>query len=232
MLAVYQRYFEQIRQAHSETDILAILANIASEFSVRSAYLIEYKPGMHGISRAIDTDAKRSRAWTGYFSNQLSVANSTRKALAAELPLFRLSVNRLAELDDRSRQFVLDHDMAEGVVLPLSYDGQIVGVMGLVGVPALDPAQEAVLPLIAYNLFAQMRVMTGIEPRHAPASLTNREKEVLRLSADGKTSQEIAVELGMSPRTVNQHVDNVADKLGTRNRAHTVAEVIRHGLLN
>jgi DNA-binding CsgD family transcriptional regulator len=35
----------------------------------------------------------------------------------------------------------------------------------------------------------------------------------------------------MSARTVNQHVDNVADKLGTRNRAHTVAEIVRRGLL-
>ena len=42
---------------------------------------------------------------------------------------------------------------------------------------------------------------------------------------------QIAGELGMSPRTVNQHVDNVADKLGTRNRAHTVAEIVKRGLL-
>ena len=43
---------------------------------------------------------------------------------------------------------------------------------------------------------------------------------------------EIAERLGMSARTVNQHVDNVADKLGTKNRTHTIAEVIRHGLLH
>ena len=47
----------------------------------------------------------------------------------------------------------------------------------------------------------------------------------------GVTSVEIAAQLGMSARTVNQHVDNVADKLGTRNRAHTVAEIVRRGLL-
>jgi DNA-binding CsgD family transcriptional regulator len=35
----------------------------------------------------------------------------------------------------------------------------------------------------------------------------------------------------MSARTANQHVDNVADKLGTRNRAHTVAEILRRGLI-
>ncbi|KKC37472.1 hypothetical protein WH87_11925 [Devosia epidermidihirudinis] len=62
-------------------------------------------------------------------------------------------------------------------------------------------------------------------------SLTPREREVLGLSAKGLTSQEVAERLGMSPRTVNHHVDNVAIKLGTRNRVHTVAEAIRRDLL-
>ena len=46
------------------------------------------------------------------------------------------------------------------------------------------------------------------------------------------TSVEIADKLGMSARTVNQHVDNVADKLGTRNRTHTIAELVRNDMLN
>ena len=54
----------------------------------------------------------------------------------------------------------------------------------------------------------------------------------MALSSEGLTSLEIAEQLGMSARTVNQHVDNVAAKLGTKNRAHTVAEVIRHRLLD
>jgi DNA-binding CsgD family transcriptional regulator len=62
-------------------------------------------------------------------------------------------------------------------------------------------------------------------------ALTPREREVMQLSAIGLTSVEIADQLGMSARTVNQHVDNVADKLGTRNRAHTVAEIVKRGLL-
>ena len=45
------------------------------------------------------------------------------------------------------------------------------------------------------------------------------------------TSQEMADRLGLSSRTVNQHLDNVADKLGTKNRVHTVAEAIRRDIL-
>jgi DNA-binding CsgD family transcriptional regulator len=53
----------------------------------------------------------------------------------------------------------------------------------------------------------------------------------MRLSAIGLTSAQIADKLGLSPRTVNQHVDNVADKLGTRNRTHTIAELVRNDML-
>lgn len=46
------------------------------------------------------------------------------------------------------------------------------------------------------------------------------------------TPVEIANKLRMSARTVKQHVDNVADKPGTRNRTHTIAELVRNDMLN
>ena len=72
----------------------------------------------------------------------------------------------------------------------------------------------------------------GLPPSPVKAALTPREKEVMQLSAVGLTSAEIAGKLGLSARTVNQHVDNVAEKLGTRNRTHTIAELVRYDMLN
>ena len=86
------------------------------------------------------------------------------------------------------------------------------------------------LQLVVYTIFAEIRTRR-LSPA-AGVTLTPREQQVIRLSAEGLTSAEIASELGMSARTANQHIDNVADKLGTRNRAHTVAEVIRNNLLH
>jgi DNA-binding NarL/FixJ family response regulator len=51
------------------------------------------------------------------------------------------------------------------------------------------------------------------------AMLSSRERDVLRLLAEGMTDREIAVALAISPRTVESHVSSVLRKLGVRNRA-------------
>ena len=69
--------------------------------------------------------------------------------------------------------------------------------------------------------------------RHAEAmiQLTNRESEVLYLVSLGLSAKEAAIELDISPCTVERHVENVRLKTRTRNRAHLIAHVIREGLL-
>lgn len=63
------------------------------------------------------------------------------------------------------------------------------------------------------------------------AQLTNRESEVLRLVARGRSAKEVAIELAIAPCTVERHIENVRLKTRTRNRAHMVAYVIQEGLL-
>lgn len=63
------------------------------------------------------------------------------------------------------------------------------------------------------------------------AQLTNRESEVLRLVARGRSAKEVALELAIAPCTVERHIENVRLKTRTRNRAHMVAYVIQEGLL-
>lgn len=62
--------------------------------------------------------------------------------------------------------------------------------------------------------------------RHLTHTLSAREREVLAWCATGKTSWEIGVILGIAERTVNFHVYQAADKLGTRGRQSTVARAV------
>lgn len=59
------------------------------------------------------------------------------------------------------------------------------------------------------------------------ATLTARESEVLSWVARGKTNRDIADILGMSPRTVNKHLEHVFEKLGVETRTAAVAAAHR-----
>ena len=58
--------------------------------------------------------------------------------------------------------------------------------------------------------------------------LTAREAEVLFWIARGKSNRDIAQILGMSPRTVNKHLEQIYVKLGVENRAAAAAIAVRH----
>jgi DNA-binding CsgD family transcriptional regulator/tetratricopeptide (TPR) repeat protein len=61
--------------------------------------------------------------------------------------------------------------------------------------------------------------------------LTPRELDVLRLLAEGMTSQEIGAALFISPNTVNNHVTSILNKLGLDSRTAAAAYAVRHGLV-
>jgi DNA-binding NarL/FixJ family response regulator len=68
-------------------------------------------------------------------------------------------------------------------------------------------------------------------PRH-PDGLTEREVEVLRLIALGRSNQAIAEELVLSIRTVAHHVTSILNKTSAANRTEAAAYASRHKLVS
>jgi DNA-binding CsgD family transcriptional regulator len=61
--------------------------------------------------------------------------------------------------------------------------------------------------------------------------LSEREREVILLVAQGCTNKEIAAKLFLSPYTARNHVIHILDKLGLSRRSEAAAEAVRLGLL-
>ena len=57
--------------------------------------------------------------------------------------------------------------------------------------------------------------------------LTKREKEVFTLLISNKTTSEIAEYLGISEKTVRNHISNTMQKLGVKGRSQAVVELLR-----
>jgi DNA-binding NarL/FixJ family response regulator len=63
------------------------------------------------------------------------------------------------------------------------------------------------------------------------AGLTQREVQVLSLVAEGSSTQEIAMRLAYSERTIKNIIHDLTTRLQLRNRSHAVAYALRRGLI-
>lgn len=62
--------------------------------------------------------------------------------------------------------------------------------------------------------------------------LSPRENEVINLVSNGRKTREIAIDLGISERTVDAHRSNILQKLGAANSEHAVRLAIQHGFVS
>lgn len=62
--------------------------------------------------------------------------------------------------------------------------------------------------------------------------LTKREKEVFTLLVNNKTTKEIATTLGISEKTVRNHISNTMQKLGVKGRSQAVVELLRMKIIS
>ena len=83
-----------------------------------------------------------------------------------------------------------------------------------------------ITPDVALKLFRKMHKPQERFEDNA-ANLTTREKEVVNELLKGLTYKEIAIALGISPTTVNDHLKNVYFKMGVRTKSELIAKVLR-----
>lgn len=76
-----------------------------------------------------------------------------------------------------------------------------------------------------------IRFHEGVATEMGASALTRREGEVLEWLAAGKTAHEIGIILGISKRTVEEHVKNAMFKTGAANSTQAVVEAIRKGAI-
>lgn len=122
----------------------------------------------------------------------------------------------------------LDFRMTKGFCVPIHYGDGFGAAVSIGGErPDFGGGAKPAIHLMA--LYAHHKIRSLLLPPRAQRAqvLTNREREVLRWTAVGKTSWEIGSILAISERTANAHISSAARKLNAVNRTATVVAALR-----
>ena len=95
----------------------------------------------------------------------------------------------------------------------------------------IDTARRLFTRLSAEPCLTRIAEQSERAPHQRVGSLSEREAQVLRLLASGKTNRAIADELFISEKTVARHVSNIFDKLGVSSRTGATAWAFQHNLI-
>ena len=182
-------------------------------------YVLEAQPDFEVTAEAADgAEAVELAVSTDVHLAVLDVAMPRMTGLQAAAELARrtpeLRVLILSMYDSEQYLYEALRAGASGYVLKSAADKDLV------------EACRAVTTLIRDYL---TRVRAGEAVPEDP--LTPRELEVLKLIAEAYTSDQIALELKISRRTVDRHRENILAKLGMRDRVELTRYAIRRGLI-
>ncbi|MEX0860501.1 MAG: helix-turn-helix transcriptional regulator [Cucumibacter sp.] len=234
MQQVFEQAYEQLRNAASRDDLVTVIGKVAFAFGFRSAYAVEFDIEKSLIIDAIDTVPGRIKFFEEYHRTNMKRLHKPWQSYLNGPSLNELKPERLLHAHPDYQAFCERCDIASLWMVMITYSGQWVASVGFSGEPNhVTRSDKLALRMFSYNLIAHLRYLRTREERQyvETQALSRREREVLDLASQGMTSPQIAKQLSIAVRTANQHFENAALKLGTRNRAHTIAEAIRHQLL-
>jgi len=165
-----------------------------------------------------------------YFSRGYLVVDPTIKRVRAGAPAFYWR-DLIETRDDPVAQRVMDEatdfGLRQGLTVSLlTLDGHAAGLSLAGGRIEHHPRLKGMMTLVASYALGQC---FGLDKaaRAAPVDLTNREIDVLRWLAEGKSDRDISQILSISEHTVDKYLRSAFAKLGVANRASAVAKAIR-----
>jgi two-component system, NarL family, response regulator NreC len=149
---------------------------------------------------------------------------ATRR-ICKEFP--RTKVIALTQYDDREFVFPVIEAGARGFISKTAASSELASAIRSVyrGDSYLSPSVARVF------VEGYQQGIDLVKDRDPYKQLTNREREILKLLAEGHTTQEIATMLVLSPKTVDRHKTNLMAKLAIHSRADLIKYALRKGII-
>jgi len=201
----------------------AIVAAVRSHWGIGSRLLSGIFLGAVGSDEQ-ESFARFQRLATSAETAAALLEQVYRNDVRDQLPLVKAPTVVVHRRADRAIPYRLGREVAAGIS-----GARLVPLEGTAHFPWLGDADSVVRAIRAVLTVESEPARPAEEA--AAVLLSRREREVLKLVANGLSDREIAEQLIVSPHTVHRHVANIRHKLGRGSRTAAVAEAARLGLL-
>jgi DNA-binding NarL/FixJ family response regulator len=201
------------------------------------------REGLRALLETTDDIEVAGEATTGREAVELA------RTLRPDIVLMDVAMPKLNGCE-ATRQILLDNPAAKVLVLSASSDDErvaqlvAVGAMGFLekqssGQNLLRAIREVGAGKMSFSPGITRRLLQinraareqGLSPGTTRQKLTSREEEVLQLVAEGAPNKQIATELGISPKTVDKHRQQLMAKLGIHDTASLTRYAISSGII-
>lgn len=135
----------------------------------------------------------------------------------------------LTQFSDREHVFQIIEAGAAGFISKTTVSSELTG-----GIRAVYQGDSYLCPQVAKYMVEDIKQggQSGERARDGYSLLTGREREILKLLAEGLTTREIAEKLVVSPKTVEGHKTRLMSKLDLHNRVELVKYAFRRGIVD
>jgi len=141
-----------------------------------------------------------------------------------------------ANLTKAQSAFVRDaetYNMNDGFIIPIHMRGRAPGSVAFASQTpfSLGETVELVLEMLSRVVFRHIENLS-VTPREVdPVTVSDREKQILVLVAQGKTNWEVGQIIELSEFSVRDYMKDLSQRLNTNNRTHTVTRALQLGLI-
>lgn len=205
-----------------EDSIRILLADDHPVVRTGLALMIKYEPGMEVVAQA--SNGKEAVDLFRTHQPDITLMDLRMPELNGVEAIAAIK----SEFPDARIVVVTSYDSDEDIYLALR--------AGAKGYLLKDATREQLLNAIrvVYTGRASISPAVGakLAERLGNPELSDRETEVVRLMATGKTNQEIAAVLGITEGTVKFHVNNILSKLEVSDRTQAVIKALKRGIAN
>ena len=218
------------RAASAAAPIRILIADDHEVVRIGLAALLDRQPGFAVVAQAASGDeavrlARQHRPSVVVMDIRMPDGSGTDacRTITTELP--GTPVVMLTSYADSDALFDAIAAGASAYVLKRIGSGELVDAVRTVaaGQSLLDPAVTA-------QVLARLRNASQVEEAGAFAELTERERVVLALVAEGRSNREIAAEMHLAEKTVRNYVSSILAKLALVSRSQAAAYAIRKRL--